>query len=1800
MNAMTRDDLLTKEVNFDTIFEKKWILAPKGGNECLLKEQHLYLLIYEFYKMVGGRHMIKRTVACTLAMLMVLQSTSTYAASVGTKEQTEQLQTVVQTSTKQSAENGAIEVNVAFSKVDGEKLLANENTKLQVILLKEGKQIQEKTIQSSDLKDGVVSIVFSDLTVGEYEIQIKGNKIETYKQALTVEKLVKSRIQVEMTHFNNKAFEALESHLGTVGYGDFNEDGSIDQKDQKLLVKAIEATDNNQDYDLNGDNKVNLVDLQYLSYSIGASNLTSAVEKIAIVSTESVKVESNGATISIDGSENITEADIATALLEDTGSILTLTPSVDENGEATVISEENPVEVSLDFSDSTVKAEGLTITAPANNAIQGGTLTVTYEDENGELVTQELPIENSNSKLRSAKAAATVTINEDGSIVINLGKQVAVKRVTIQVTKTESQTLAEISKVDFVNDMASKVPAPQLSIPTVKESAGGDKKITLSWSKETNVTGYEVKVTEKGTNKTEVYSSTTSSYTVESFAPGNKGKLENYKTYEVQVRSVNGKWRSDYSEVTEVSTSPTKAPDSPEGVSITGGYQQLKITWKATEDAQSYTLYYRKKGTEEYKSMSDIKTNSYTLTELADITTYEVCLTATNHIGTSEKSRAYEGATVDATLPETTNYKLINTSNGEGETTAHITDVTYTHGVVPTNKFAIVDNSYSTGWVLNDWDAGYNYWNRAPVVTFDDVYEMNHIILIPSPNQPYDYQSHVKVVYTDENGTEKTVEGQLTKATDKVGKVYYDLWLTTPIKAKTVRLAFATGYNRKITINELKFYAYDTIEGDIEALFKDAERITLNDDVTLETITALKERLEQPDPVSGEKNPKYNILMKILEQAENIYNKKELSASIQVNTKLGSGRDGHLKFARSLNTWQPLGYVASRGEQIEIVVGSSSKSIGANSGVSLIVTQYNAEVTAWTKKVADLKVGSNIVTIPSIDNLSKEQGGNLYLNYSGAEGEQISVRILGGTKVPVLDLKGVTDETKRMELIESYMADLEQYQKEIQAKHEELHKGNADSYSDYDYSEENCILQGTDIGIERVMFSVPGSQVLKGLDAKLTKENKEITTKNRATALAAILDSADTMVNLFYNHKGLSEDKNAGSTNRMPVGRLNIRYMIMFNGAFMYAAGQHIGIGFDSVTGLFNLEDFETNEDGTYKSGNLFGWGIAHEIGHVINQGSYEVAEVTNNYYSQLAQSQDNNESYRMDYKDVYADVTSGTKGTKATNLTMYWQLHLAYDDVYNYVTYDTHKEMFDNLIYAKIDTYARNTALADSDTKTEIKLQLNGDSYNNYMRLATAATQKNLLEFFEAWGLTPDETTIAYAKQFPKETRKIQYVTDDAKAYRVKNKEKAEDIAKATEATKVTATASYKKNDSKVVLTLGTDSTDKDSLLGYEIYRNGEVVGFVDASETTFEDPIQTINNRVFNYTVVAYDKFLNATEATEVTPFKVSNDGTFSDKTNWSATSNLQKDQKETSTEHGGSIGCEDGTHHNLEKSELENIIFDGETTTEYEDTAVSGNASIIVNFNEELTVTGVKVTSKNAEKRIKDFKISVSDDGQKWTEVKTGQFAYTEDGVALTYFDKDGDQKLYTYDAGYLKIEAVGQSSISLAETDLLEPAGDNVELVDNGIGYLEKDYQYGDNAEDVIPAGSLIFTGEYKGNPAYNVVLLKDQDGNIISGQQIIFAEDPKNGQLGEISAGTWIYFITPDQLESISNVKSVMAELYRVQNAHTNEQERLVSDTLYVTMPEGKPSISLEDQNSKDSTEQTDVDSTEASEEQTTN
>jgi len=113
-----------------------------------------------------------------------------------------------------------------------------------------------------------------------------------------------------------------------------------------------------------------------------------------------------------------------------------------------------------------------------------------------------------------------------------------------------------------------------------------------------------------------------------------------------------------------------------------------------------------------------------------------------------------------------------------------------------------------------------------------------------------------------------------------------------------------------------------------------------------------------------------------------------------------------------------------------------------------------------------------------------------------------------------------------------------------------------------------------------------------------TKYEVYVTGNNKKGTGPASLVSEATTVNILPaqlpQYKLLNTSNGEGK-------HLNIRYQRMFAGAFMYAGGNHIGIEWGSVSGLSNGIPFEAAENGKYLSGSLFGWGIAHEIGHNSN-----------------------------------------------------------------------------------------------------------------------------------------------------------------------------------------------------------------------------------------------------------------------------------------------------------------------------------------------------------------------------------------------------------------------------------------------------------------------------------------------------------------------------------------------------------------------------------------------------------------------
>lgn len=485
-------------------------------------------------------------------------------------------------------------------------------------------------------------------------------------------------------------------------------------------------------------------------------------------------------------------------------------------------------------------------------------------------------------------------------------------------------------------------------------------------------------------------------------------------------------------------------------------------------------------------------------------------------------------------------------------------------------------------------------------------------------------------------------------------------------------------------------------------------------------------------------------------------------------------------------------------------------------------------------------------------------------------------------------------------------------------------------------------------------------------------------------------------------------------------------------------------------------------------------------------------------------------------------------------------------------------------------------------------------------MRLACAAAEKNILEFFVRWGMTPDAKTKEYAAQFNKEERAIYYINDAAREYRVT------DGTSIADSVKVSVTAKQdEKEPNRVTLTMEASAEDgsdigKD-LFGYEITRiqrrygkeERQVVGFTQTD--TFTDVIGSVNNRVVGYEVRGIDWCMEPTKPGRLEDeIQISHDGSM-DKSGWKITVNTwSKEDEEVTGEDEGNLSCSDTI--SSAKTMIDNdrsTVYDGTVRkTEDADASRTEDAQAVISLGRTETIAGLKYTYEG-DSPIEKYTISISDDGSDWTEIKSGTFRL-ENGTATVYFDKENDSRYNVYDAAYVRLTADGSDRFAAAELDLLAPVGDKVEL--DQIGILAEDAVFehsGNNSsgdtesgKTIIPEKSIVFTGRYKGNPAYNMVLLYDASGSAVGGKdstgaivadQLILAPDPKDGQLGEITEGTWIYYIRPEDQNSLTLPDKVRAELYRTQDAQTNDKDRLVSDTKLISVPESLPEITITSQ-----------------------
>lgn len=1727
-----------------------------------------------------------------------------------------------------------------------------------------------------------IKITFENLDLGVYSLDIDG---AGYTSALVENiEIVEYNQRVKIGNADNNLNEVYN---GVFLAGDINKDTVINMEDYTLVFDKLGSNDSN--YDLNRDGAVDIADLTYVNSNIGKSQgKAEIISTDKIINLEEVQIDAKDVTVSGNLNDIFTSVESTVQLSKNDGAAPT---------------KESPLTLDISLGNSnarssqSIEMESIIIKAPESISDENSAMVsegyITYTDAEGN---KHQVAFNENNKRSNGN-------NED--IVIDLGNQIAVKEISINVTANRgNKNISQIAKIEFLNNVYKELPQPEMNIPQIKtvETCTNlhDERITLSWEPQPNVTAYEVKY-EKLDNNGNVIK-TKKLQTNDTKINILDKEIKSYDIYRVSIQSLNGEWSSGYEDATkvpiafdgiadnvdenynpkdeyyngdkgtvsEIQVIPIQSPEPPRNLTTKQGFKSFTVSWEQHSQARDFDIYYRKIGdtnkswikanenkievTEDSPEVTNpnkdtlVRSHSYTINGLEHNTAYEVKVTATNHLGTSNMSESYIASTVSVTPPTMSAYKLINRATEDNEIgTTNIIDVrnkldedgweTKDDYLKYDSEYALVDGDFTTTWEVNNWDTGAEYKaDRGSEITFNDTYTIGSIGVGLTLEDGYNINPYkVKITYWDENGDKQEEYTQSIEWKKSNDRYYLMVTLNNPITTNKIKVDFAGYGGTTHAVSELKFYEYDSIADDIKDLYEDDLRMILKDSVTQEQLNKLLERLNTADPISNEYHPNQEILLKELDTAQKLFNDKKVSEKI---TKLDASiRTDNVGPSLGMeNSWQSLGSVAKPGideegtaKQIAVYMGSTDK----NTKVDIVFLQNYGMPGQYISRVYTISPGRTEITIPEIISANVEKGGQVMARVTAGSTEaDVQIRLSGVTEIPNLNVNNIINDSSKVdevkENIKTYISTLKAYVKDIENQYpseasEEDNKNNI-----YLYDETTSILNTTDIEGDRFTLTLPATEILKGIQEGLNgDENAEIERVYNA------LLAWEQEIKVAYAKKGVfeevqdfngngeidSEDNAYFNKHKAPLTRLNVKYQRMMMGAAAYASSHHIGVGFNSseyIQGVpykFDENNNVINED----EAKLYGVLMGHEIGHAMDIGDRIYAETSNNLLAAITGTMTNEDSpYVGAFREVYEKVTSNTIGLSTDRqvvLNMLWQPYLAYEDdsTYKMLFTDSDADLSNDSYFAKLNrAYREMTAEERAD----------GDRDQWLIRMTSKVVGKNLTSFYEAHGIIANATTLEYVSQFEEETRPIQYINDEARRQRLAG---TADMAEETKLNasfandsegNIISNGSYV-NEKSITIDLSV-SESNENILGYEIYRNGEPCGFVERDKTddvtSYVDVVDSMNNRVATYSAVAYDYNLNATEKIEIGTIKIRHDGGIA-KSSTILTTNTVSIHEENNDIHsceGNSdlkLALDDDTStayigRMLEKSEYNSSVHESTMNP-------NNDPYLLLDTTEIKTLVGIKYTaatetsglifkkSSVLDSTLKKYKIEVSKDGINWTVAKEGTLSLDAQNPEVTiYFDEEGvsgGNQLNSYNARYVKITALGTKEISASEIELITPPGDNIEIgisddninYSNGIGILKEDYVYVEDdinteadEERFIPAGSIVITGEYRGNPAFNVPLVLNQDEEHIADKYkgILLAEVPDNGDLKEIAEGNWIYWVEPEYAENfINNNTSIFAELYRTDTADASEGgQRLVSDTFKLNVPTTLPEITL--------------------------
>ena len=286
--------------------------------------------------------------------------------------------------------------------------------------------------------------------------------------------------------------------------------------------------------------------------------------------------------------------------------------------------------------------------------------------------------------------------------------------------------------------------------------------------------------------------------------------------------------------------------------------------------------------------------------------------------------------------------------------------------------------------------------------------------------------------------------------------------------------------------------------------------------------------------------------------------------------------------------------------------------------------------------------------------------------------------------------------------------------------------------------------------------------------------------------------------------------------------RANMRLMQPYG--FAYAAGDHTGFQQGSMTTVFG--------------GSVIGWAEAHEIGHHLDiQGGY-IGEVTNNMWANYnrvdLQAEDDRVSgnypgiFTKQSSDDYMNLVNENRNS---DLAMWWQLYLL--DANYWANYQrAYREgvaenmgLDRNQRMAVVSSYALGMDVTEHFERYRFINETDAVKVREALQtLNVPQSEENIKPWYQWTKSTKDRTsTFGQTKYHPQIT-------------------------------------SVKQEGNKLVLTMSIEEGAQRALLGYEVLRDGKVIGFTNGN--TFSTTTVQNDGNAHTYQVRAFDLRMNTTD--------------------------------------------------------------------------------------------------------------------------------------------------------------------------------------------------------------------------------------------------------------------------------------------------------------------------------------------------